>query len=247
MNDHITIKQKYERLLENIDKAARKVGKTKDDITIVVAGKYASVAQLTEVIEAGATIIGENRATDLLKHQSSIHNSQLEWHFIGHLQTNKINKIVGKINMLQSLDSFHLVESINKYLRADVSHYPPLHPVPTLIEINIARDPNKFGIQPNELESFLSQFVDLNQDQGIYTPYLSPQGLMTVGKVWESEKEARLHFSHMRKLLERFNQLTSQPVNQSPILSMGMSGDYQWAIQEGATMIRVGSALFNTN
>ena len=238
----MTIQQNYHQLLQNVDQAAQTVGKTKEDITIVVASKYAKNDQLKEVIDAGATIIGENRAQDLTEHQSSISNShvdtsQLQWHFIGHLQTNKINKILGSIDMLHSLDSFELAEALDTRIAMRPWDSEPMK-LPVLIEINIANDPDKFGIKPEELETFLSQLDPLT--------HLSPQGLMTVGKIWENAQEARIHFAHMRTLLYQFirnSQLDSSQFK--PQLSMGMSRDYTWAIEEGATMIRVGSALFN--
>jgi len=241
---HEEVARRYGTLITQVDKVARSVGKTGQDITIVVAAKYGTDNQIIELGSQPGIIFGENRVSDLLTHQSCVDQRPTTnpsiplrasdqrpiWHFIGHLQTNKINKVVGKISMLQSLDSLHLAQALDKRLK--ILKLPKF---PILIEINIARDPKKFGIDPAKLFDFLSSL----------SPYslLSIEGLMTMGKVWENEKEARVHFAKMRKLFEKL-QTIKQPNLRPRYLSMGMSSDYQWAIEEGATMIRVGRALF---
>lgn len=239
----MSITQNYQTLLEKVDKTAQKVGKSIKDISIVIAAKYATDTQFVELIDAGATHIGENRVQDLINHQKFLKNlaprspaepkakwDEVGWHFIGHLQTNKINKVLGKIDMVQSLDSIHLAEALHK--KRKILRLPTL---PTLLEVNIARDPAKFGIDPDHVFDFLSSLSPFS--------FLSIQGLMTLGKIWGNEKEARTHFAKMRELFEKLKAIKHPNLN--PIhLSMGMSSDYEWAIEEGATMIRVGRILF---
>ena len=193
-----------------ITQAAQRSGRDPQSIKLVVAGKYANAGKLLQAIKAGVKIIGENRAQDLIKKHQVIRD-RVNWHFIGHLQTNKVKQVVPIISLLHSLDSSHLADELEKQLRK-INKI-----LPVLVEVNFD-EATKFGITPGKLPSLISYCRKL--------PHLKLVGLMTMNH--------SSHFRALRQLARKYR---------LPKLSMGTSQDFEVAIEEGATFIRLGRAL----
>lgn len=194
-----------------ITTAATRAGRDPHDVKLLVAGKYADTDQLLQLIKAGQKLIGENRAQDLTRKYTVIGN-QAEWHFIGHLQRNKIRDVVPLISLLHSLDSLRLAEALEKELtKIDKI-------LPVLVEVNTS------------FEAALQLIKDCQS-----LPHLNLTGLMTMGAFVTDPEKNRSHFRSLRQLAQTVN---------LPELSMGTSQDFEVAIEEGATIIRLGRIVF---
>ncbi|MBI4035146.1 MAG: YggS family pyridoxal phosphate-dependent enzyme [Candidatus Chisholmbacteria bacterium] len=201
--------------------AARRAGRNPKDIRLLVAGKYATADQLLQLIKAGHKLIGENRAQDLKRKYQAI-GDQAEWHFIGHLQRNKVKAVLPYITTLHSLDNLRLAQELEKQL---VKINKTL---PVLVEVNTSREITKSGIYPEDTPQFiksLSQF-----------PHLKVTGLMTMAAQVTSPEDNRPHF----KTLSQLAQTTGLSE-----LSMGTSQDFEVAIAAGATIVRLGRIVFS--
>ena len=196
---------------QRLIKAADKAGRNPRDIKLLVAGKYADADQLLQLIKAGQVLIGENKAQDL-KHKYQVIGDQAEWHFIGHLQRNKVKDVVSLISMLHSLDSLRLANELEKQLQK-INKI-----LPVLIEVNVAGEVTKSGISLQALDELVKHCHNL--------PHLKLKGLMTMNQH---------HFHTLRQLAKSYN---------LPELSMGTSQDFEVAIEEGATIIRLGRIVF---
>ncbi|MEA2644967.1 MAG: dependent protein [Chloroflexota bacterium] len=192
----------------------------------MAASKYVDAAGVTALARAGQRVFGESRVQDALDKISAVTAPSLEWHMIGHLQTNKVARAAGAFAMIQSVDSIHLAEAISA--RAGEA------PVDVLLEVNVAGDPAKSGFTPAEAEAGLSRLAAL--------PGVLLRGLMTIGPLTDDPEGARPTFAGLRLLRDRLDAQGSAP--SLTHLSMGMSADYGVAIEEGATIVRVGQALF---
>ena len=196
-----------------------------ENVTIVAASKYVEANDVRVLCDAGITHIGENRVDSFLKKYDELQDEMISWHFIGHLQRNKAKQIINKIDYLDSLDSIELAKIINSHR---------LSPLKCLVEVSINLEENKNGVPYYELKSFLEE---LNQ-----FPNIIVMGLMMMA-VKESENNSlKEQFSSLRKLRDKMEEELHIKL---PYLSMGMSEDYQIAIKEGATHIRLGRILFD--
>lgn len=200
-----------------------------EDVMLLGVTKTVSSDRINAAIEAGIVRIGENRVQEFLQKKDSLNLNGIEVHLIGHLQTNKVTKIVGDVKMIESVDSIHLAQAIHeasekKRIATDI-----------LVEVNIGREEAKSGVLSENLEELLCK---INQYSGIHV-----RGLMTVPPIFDSEREKRAVFSKMYKLFIDIKAKKIDNVNMD-VLSMGMSADYKEAILEGATIVRIGSALF---
>lgn len=223
------VEYNYKLINERIAQAAQKVGKSREDITFLAATKTVDADTINHAISLGLDHIGENRVQELLSKYEDYNLENCSLQFIGHLQTNKVRQIVGKVDLIQSVDSVRLAkeisaQSIKRKITTDI-----------LVEVNIGREENKSGIFEEELEELLSQIA---QFDGI-----SVKGLMTVPPICDNKQKISNYFNKMHKLFIDISQKKLDNINMH-ILSMGMSDDYYEAILEGATMVRVGSALF---
>src|SRR3989344_4584522 len=207
----MSIKTNLEIIKARVARAAGRVGRDSKEIKLLVAGKYADIKQLEELIEAGQKLIGENRAQDLTRKYAVI-GDQAEWHFIGHLQRNKVKDVVPLVTMLHSLDSIRLADELERQLKK-INKVLPI-----LIEVNVAGEVTKSGISFQELDELVKHCH--------YLPHLKLKGLMTMNQH---------HFHTLRQLAKSYN---------LPELSMGTSQDFEMAIEEGATMIRLGRIVF---
>ena len=223
------IKENYEQIVARIAEAAIKSGRTPEDITFLAATKTVDPEFINYAISLGLKFIGENKVQELLSKYDAYDLQNSTLHFIGHLQTNKVRQIVGKVKMIQSVDSYKLANEISKQsiknnLVTDI-----------LVEVNIGNEENKSGVKPEELESLLREISGL---EGI-----SVKGLMAIPPICENEQKIRGYFANMRNL---FLDISEKKIDniRTDILSMGMSGDYYEAILEGANLVRIGSSLF---
>ncbi len=223
------IKDNVKRVLDNIAETAVKANRNPDDITLVAVTKTVTAKEAQEVMETGVKTLGENRVQSLLdKYQ--VLKDEPEWHLIGHLQTNKVKYIADKVSLIHSVDSLKLAEEISRKFGenqkcADI-----------LLQVNVSGEESKFGVTPDECLK-LAESVSLLQNVKV-------KGLMTMAPLTATPDECRKYFYDLNKLSQRLREARLPNIDMKH-LSMGMSGDYREAIMEGATLVRVGSALFN--
>jgi len=215
---------------ERIRNAAMSAGRNPDEIRLIAVSKYITTPDINRAIEAGQHIFGESTVQDAMAKLPLLRNQANEWHFIGHLQTNKARHIPGNFTWLHTLDSLKLAHKLSTYAEASGVV------LNTLLQINIADDPAKFGLPPESVYTFVDELLqaDLN---GIRL-----RGLMTIGRHESSIFGRHLAFSQLRKLRDACAARFGEDMFRE--LSMGMSGDYEIAVIEGSTMVRVGSIIF---
>lgn len=222
------IDDNYKRIRERIAEAAIKSGRKEDEIRFMAVTKTVPPAMICHAISLGIDLIGENKVQELLSKEEDL-PPNVEKHIIGHLQTNKVTKAISAASMIQSVDSLHLAEQIDKASQR-------LGKVtPVLLEINIGSEESKSGFP---LDGFIENIYNISLYKN-----LKVCGLMTIPPVCETPDEARKFFSATRKLFVDIGAENIDNIDMQ-ILSMGMSADYYEAILEGATLVRVGSALF---
>lgn len=223
------IKYNYDFINEKIAEAAMKAGKTRDDITFLSATKTVEPEYINYAISLGLSYIGENKVQELLSKYDLYNLENCSLQFIGHLQSNKVRQIVGKVDLIQSIDSMKLAKEVSKCsLKNNITS-------DILVEVNIGKEENKSGVMPEMLEELVEEISTL--------PAVNVKGLMTIPPICEKKDEIRRYFEKMNRL---FLDISSKKLDNvsMDILSMGMSSDYYEAILEGANMVRIGSALF---
>lgn len=225
-----TIASNLFRVRQAVADAARAGTRTSDAIQLIAVSKGYPRAAIAAALAAGQKYFGESTAQEALTKIPHFQNQGLEWHFIGHLQTNKAKFIPGNFSWLHSLDKPDLA---NKLFRLAQESSVTVN---TLIEVNITRDPKKHGVVPETLFDFIEQLIKENLTG------LALRGLMTIGPYPASEKETRQCFAKLRELRDECRMRFALP--DFTELSMGMSGDYVAAIKEGATIVRIGTAIF---
>lgn len=206
--------------------AAERSGRKADDVELVAVTKTFPVEVVREAVEAGQRLFGENKVQELLSKQPGLPSS-LRWHLIGHLQSNKIRKALPAVEAIHSVDSLDLAQDINR-IAAEVGQFPKIY-----LEVNVAAEASKHGFGPERLEADLEALLALDR--------LEIQGLMCIPPVSKEPDDSRKHFVFLREYRDRLEKRAGIPF---PGLSMGMSGDYEIAVEEGATIVRVGSAIF---
>lgn len=222
--------QHVQAVREKIAAAARASGRSSQEITLCAATKVQTDETIRSVIAAGVTVCGENRVQELTAHLEADAYRGAQVHFIGHLQTNKVNKVVGKVDLIQSVDSEHLLRAIDRQavklgIVQDI-----------LLEVNIGREESKGGCLPEEVEALARLTGEL---EGVRL-----RGLMAIPPISQEPGANLPYFSAMRQLFVDIRGKMSDNQNDIDCLSMGMSGDYEDAIAQGATLVRVGTALF---
>lgn len=224
------VRENYLEVLNKKNQAALRAGRNPEDITLMAVTKLHTVDEINEAIDAGATDIGENKVQELLSKYEDV--KPVRWHLIGHLQTNKVKQIIDKVVMIHSVDSLHLAEEINK--RAGNAGLV----MDILIEINVGEEDTKTGIQAEELMNLAKKITDTCENVRL-------RGVMCIPPYGEDPEVSRKYFRETRELFEKLQQL-GLPEDRALIdtLSMGMSGDYETAVEEGSTIVRVGSAIF---
>ncbi|MGI6097664.1 MAG: YggS family pyridoxal phosphate-dependent enzyme [Dethiobacteria bacterium] len=216
---------KIRRVRAEIEEAAKKSGRRGKEITLVAVTKSVPTERITSAYEAGLKNFGENRVQEALP-KIKVLSPDIRWHFIGHLQTNKVEFVVSNFCLIHSLDRLKLAQSLNGQGEKEqiVVH--------TLVQVNVAREQSKFGLEPQELGDFLIAVREY--------PFVRVQGLMTIAPYTTDPEEVRPVF---RQLYHLFNTIKIPGVEMR-YLSMGMSNDFRVAIEEGANIVRIGSALF---
>jgi hypothetical protein len=218
------------RVKQSIADAARACTRSSDAIRLIAVSKGHPKEAIAAAIVAGQKDFGESTTRDALPKISQLVNPSIDWHFIGHLQTNKARFIPGNFSWLHSLDSLDLARKLSRHAGEQSAT------INMLIEVNVSRDPKKHGLTPEALPDFMEKLLKENLTA------LPLRGLMTIGPHAAPEKEIRACFAGLRRLRDDCRQRFG--LNSFTELSMGMSGDYIQAIQEGATMVRVGTAIF---
>ncbi len=224
----MNLAQRREKLLEQVASAAGRAGRNPQDVRLVAVSKTVTSEAVREAWGAGHTLFGENRAQELRDKRRQLEDLPIEWHFIGHLQTNKVRYVVPGCTLLHTLDRFELAQK----LAARVS---PDQPLGVLVQVNTSGEDAKSGIAEAELPTLLDQVAEL--------PQLEVRGLMTIGPWGATETENRRCFAQLRTALER-ERGVGRPHAPLTELSMGMSGDFEIAIAEGATLVRIGTRFF---
>jgi pyridoxal phosphate enzyme (YggS family) len=220
------IAENLDRVREQIAQAAAKAGRAADDIELVAITKTHPAEKVREAIEAGQTLFGESRVQEARAKIPEL-PSNLRWHFVGHLQKNKIRHALPLFEMIHSVDSLRLAQEVNR-----IAEEEGMHPR-ILLEVNVAGEGSKFGFAPDELREQMEEVLAL--------PRLSILGLMTIPPLAEEVKVSRKYFVQLRELRDRLQ--TEFRVDLAH-LSMGMTQDYPIAVEEGATLVRVGTAIF---
>ncbi len=223
------ISDNLKSVYDKINAAKQRSNNAADNVKLIAVSKTKPVSMIEECINAGTYIFGENKAQEMSSKISEINNPNLEWHFIGHLQRNKVKYVVGNVSLIHSVDSVRLAiaineESIKKNVISDI-----------LIQVNVADEDTKFGVKPDELFDFINEIN--------HFPNINIRGLMTSAPYVTNPEENRVHFINLRNLLVDINSKNIDNVHMD-VLSMGMTGDYEVAIEEGATMVRVGTGIF---
>ena len=223
-----TLAKNYNAVKENIKKACEQAGRSQEEVTLLAVSKTKPVDMLMDVYHAGARDFGENKVQELVEKIPQL-PSDIRWHLIGHLQRNKVKYIVDKVAMIHSVDSLRLAETIEKEAAKKAVI------VPILIEVNVAQEESKFGLKPEEVLPFIEQIADFS--------HIQINGLMTIAPYVDNAEENREIFRELKKLSVDIAAKNINNVIMS-VLSMGMTGDYMVAVQEGATMVRVGTGIF---
>ena len=228
MEEQLSIESAVSVVLSRIQAACKRSGRSADEVTLIAVSKTMPVEAIREAMACGMVDFGENRPQELRDKQAVI-SEPLRWHMIGALQTNKLKYVVGKTVLSHSVDSLHLAQSIQETsakqgIVSDI-----------LLEINIAGEESKHGIAPEDAEALVKELACL--------PNLKVRGLMTVAPYTETPEENRCYFRKMKQLMVDINSKNIDNISMD-MLSMGMTGDYEIAVEEGATLVRVGTGIF---
>jgi pyridoxal phosphate enzyme (YggS family) len=221
------IRENLARVRDELSAALERSGRGPDDARILVASKYYEPAQISALAEAGADLLGENRAEDLLRKQEAF-GDRFEWHFIGHLQSRKAKIVVPRVSLIHSVDSVKLIEELGK-------RSPEGGSVEVLFQVNVSGEETKYGVSEGEVEALLEAAAETGGR-------VRARGFMTLAPLVEDPENVRYVFAKLRAIRDRLRQSWSPHFDLSE-LSMGMSGDYAVAVEEGATLVRIGRLL----
>lgn len=223
------VKENLMEVESRVQEACRRAGRPREDVLLIAVSKTKPVELIREIMETGTKDFGENKVQEMCNKIEEI-KEPLNWHLIGHLQRNKVKYIVDKACLIHSVDSIRLAEEIQKE-----AVKKGVQKVSVLIEVNMAQEESKDGISASETEELVREIAKL--------PNLQIRGLMTIAPFVENPEENRVHFQAMRRLRDQLKAMNIPGVEMEA-LSMGMTNDFEVAIEEGATMIRVGTAIF---
>ena len=222
------MKERVEEVRNNIRMACERAGRNLDEVTLIAVSKMHTIEELKEARDLGLYVFGENKVQELVGKYDAFPEDQ-KWHLIGHLQRNKVKYIIDKVEMIHSVDSLRLAEAIDKEAKKCGIV------MPILIEVNVADEDSKFGVAPEDVEGLVREIAGL---EGVKV-----SGLMTVAPYVDDPEENRPIFSRLRQISVDIAGRNIDNVTMN-VLSMGMTNDYVVAIEEGATMVRVGTAIF---
>mgnify|MGYP003985940317 FL=1 len=216
-------------VMHHIDEVAQKAGRSPDSIRLISVSKQVSSGKIIEAYQAGSKCFGENKVQEAVSKIDEVNAQDISWHFIGHLQKNKIKYLDSRFELIHSIDSLSLAEKISTYCEGQNQRQA------VLLQVNVSGEEAKFGMTPAQLEDQLSSFGQL---KGIQV-----QGLMTIPPQNPEAENSRQYFSALRVLRDKFQAMNIEGVELKE-LSMGMTNDYLIAVEEGATLVRVGTAIF---
>ena len=222
------LEENLKKVEANIQAACERCGRKRDEVTLIAVSKTKPVSMLKEVYDCGIRDFGENKVQELTEKYDQL-PEDMKWHMIGHLQRNKIKYIIGKTELIHSVDSLRLAEAIE----AESAKKDCITDI--LLEVNVAQEESKFGFSSEELLKEIDRFADF--------PHIRVKGLMTIAPYVEKPEENRIYFAKLKQLSV---DITAKKVNNvtMSIFSMGMTNDYEVAIEEGATLVRVGTGIF---
>lgn len=222
------LKERLEEVEEKIQEACRRAGRDRSEVTLIAVSKTKPAEILKEAYDLGVRVFGENKVQELTE-KFEVLPKDIRWHMIGHLQTNKVKYIADKVELIHSVDSLRLAETIEKEAakRGRV--------IDILVEVNVAEEESKFGLKKEEVIPFIEKVAGFS--------HINVRGLMTIAPFVENPEKNRSVFADLRKLSVDITAKNIDNVNVS-IFSMGMTNDYEVAIEEGATMVRVGTGIF---
>ena len=222
------VAENYRYVLKKVEEACARSGRDPKDVTLIAVSKTKPIEMIEEAMEAGARVFGENKVQELCDKYEQL-PKDLHWHLIGHLQRNKVKYIVDKAELIHSVDSLKLAETIEK----EAAKKNCVQDI--LVEVNVAQEESKFGLKVDEVIPFIEK---ISQFQ-----HICVKGLMTIAPFVENPEDNRPVFANLHKLSVDINEKNIDNVYVN-ILSMGMTNDYEVAIEEGATMVRVGTGIF---
>jgi len=243
----INIKENLERVVQRVRSAALRVGRRPDAVHLVAITKMAGLAAIQEALACGVRVFGENRVQEAIPKIQELGQNGIAWHFVGHLQTNKAKQVVGLFDLIHSVDTLKLAEALDACVDNDrfmARQQAPLETEPTtkmmsrqkvLIQVNTLGESTKSGVSPERLGLMLKEISRYKA--------LSVVGLMTIPPFYDDPERSRLFFRALRELAASIEKEGIDGVSMKE-LSMGMSGDFEVAIEEGATLVRIGTALF---
>jgi len=224
------LKQNIQQIKKRIEAAAERSGRNPEEIYLIAVTKNFSAELIQEAVDNGIVFLGENRVQEA-KSKVDLVKGNIEWHLIGHLQRNKVKTAIDIFTMIQSLDSWRLAEEIQK--RAQQADKV----IDVLVQVNIGSEETKYGIDPDDTEVFIEKVATL--------PNLKVRGLMAIAPFKENPEDVRAYFRHLREIFQSIKEKSIENVSME-YLSMGMSNDFEVAIEEGANMVRIGTSIFGT-
>jgi PLP dependent protein len=220
------VAENVKNLQDRIASQCKLVGRNPAEITMIAVTKTYSIDHIQEAVHAGLYHIGENYVQEMQEKHNSLHDDKIKWHFIGHLQTNKVKYIIDWVYFIHSVDSLSLAQEISKRAERIGQN------INTLVEVNTSGEESKYGIFPDQTEELVKSIVKL--------PHINLDGLMTIGPFLPDPESSRPAFRMLKEIKQNIEQ-KGIPLRH---LSMGMSNDFEVAIEEGATMLRIGTAIF---
>ncbi|MSS64386.1 YggS family pyridoxal phosphate-dependent enzyme [Velocimicrobium porci] len=222
------VKENLAFVEQKISDACKRVGRNRDEVTLIAVSKTKPVEMIQEAIEYGTVDFGENKVQEIVD-KTQVIQDKVNWHMIGHLQRNKVKYIIDKVCLIHSVDSLRLAQQIEQ----EAAKKNIICPI--LIEVNVAKEETKYGVTVEETLPLITEIAKL--------PHVSIKGLMTIAPYVENSEENRIYFRKLHQLNIDIKSKNIDNVNMD-ILSMGMTGDYEVAIEEGATLVRVGTGIF---
>jgi len=222
------VKENLHQIQERIQAAAKRADRDPKEVKLMAVTKGVEPMRLREALAAGIAVLGENRVQEALPKVHSL-GKEVKWHFVGHLQTNKVKQVIGVFELIHSVDSLRLAQEISRW----AERFGICQPI--LVQVNLSGEENKSGLAPREVKSVIQEMAVL--------PGIAIQGLMTIPPLSSDPEASRGYFRCLRDLAFEVSQREFSSVAMGE-LSMGMSGDFEVAVEEGATWIRIGTAIF---
>lgn len=225
----MSIRENIDDITKKIENTCKKIGRNPKDITVIAVSKTVESERAKEAVKAGINNLGENRVQELIKKYDELSDLEVKWHMIGHLQKNKVKYIIDKTVLIHSVESLSLAEEINK--RAEKNNFV----ANVLIELNIGEEESKFGINEENVYDFITSMEQFENIRVL--------GLMTVAPFCENPEDVRWVFKKMKNIYDKISTMNLRNTEMN-YLSMGMTNDYEIAIEEGSNIIRIGTAIF---